>query len=427
MTANLVKAEIREKHYSMDIYPNSTQIKPLYWTPKSLKVFMQQFTSSSIKQESIGQSIVKAACPRNVIPPLLFGLGTELDHMFGSRRLIDELFNLGFLASYSEVQRFKQAVACSLETQHVVSENLEDNSFIDFIADNVDHNLNTLGSKRTFHGMGVIAAITANGDIPDNVIISRPKKLIPVKVIANKGIPIQYYDETKNLLDYVKLKPRRELLLPYTRIQSVVLDQLWAASTLNRKAMQSGFMQNISQGVHEGQKKIAILPIMDFNPSDYLCIYSTLLFVQDQARQLDIKTTCLTFDQLLWQKAQEIVVIKSLDFIILSGGFHTLMSFTGTISHFMKGSGLSEALGIIYGESTVNKMLSGKSIACALRGLFLTERIEIQELLLSGNVVDQKDIDFIQNEINKLRNGDITTEYTDPNKIIKMLQLLKTK
>ena len=347
--------------------------------------------------------------------------------MFGSRRLIDELFNLGFLASYSEVQRFKQAVACSLETQHVVSENLEDNSFIDFIADNVDHNLNTLGSKRTFHGMGVIAAITANGDIPDDVIISRPKKLIPVKVIANKGIPIQYYDETKNLLDYVKLKPRRELLLPYTRIQSVVLDQLWAASTFNRKAMQSGFMQNISQGVHEGQKKIAILPIMDLNPSDYLCIYSTLLFVQDQARQLDIKTTCLTFDQLLWQKAQEIVVIKSLDFIILSGGFHTLMSFAGTISHFMKGSGLSEALGIIYGENTVNKMLSGKSIACALRGLFLTERIEIQELLLSGNVVDQKDIDFIQNEINKLRNGDIAIEYTDPNKIIKMLQLLKTK
>ena len=83
MVGNLVKAEIREKHYSMDVYPNSTQIQQLDWIPKSLKVFMQQFTSSSIKQESIGQSIVKAECPRNIITPLPYGLGTELDHAFG--------------------------------------------------------------------------------------------------------------------------------------------------------------------------------------------------------------------------------------------------------------------------------------------------------------------------------------------------------
>ena len=59
----------------------------------------------------------------------------------------------------------------------------------------------------------------------------------------------------------------------------------------------------------------------------------------------------------------------------------------------MQGSGQSKALGIIYFENTVNKMLSGKSIACALPGLVLTERalaIEIQDLLLSGNVIDKK-------------------------------------
>ena len=92
-------------------------------------------------------------------------------------------------------------------------------------------------------------------------------------------------------------------------------------------------------------------------------------------RPLDIKTPYLTFDQPLWQKTQEIGVTKLLDFIILLGGFHTLMSFVGSIGHFMQGSGLSEALGTIYDENTVNKMLSGKSIARAFR-------IEIQELLL---------------------------------------------
>ena len=116
--------------------------------------------------------------------------------------------------------------------------------------------------------------------------------------------------------------------------------------------------------------------------------------------------------------------MKSLDFIILLCGFHTLMSFVGSIGHFMQGSGLSATLGTIYGEKTVNKMLSGKSTTCALRGLFLTERklkIEIQGLLLSGNIIDQEDIDCIQNEIYKLRNGDITIKYIDPNKITKII------
>ena len=106
------------------------------------------------------------------------------------------------------------------------------------------------------------------------------------------------------------------------------------------------------------------------------------------------------------------------------------MSLVGSIGHFMQGSGLSEALGTMYGEKTVNKMLSGKSIARALRGLFLTWRaltIDIQELLLSDNIIDQEDIDCIQKEINKLRNGDITIKYIDPKKQQRLLQLLKTK
>ena len=65
-----------------------------------------------------------------------------VDYTFGSRWLIGELFSLVFSISYSKVQRFKQAVSCSLETQNVISKNLEGNSFIHFIADNVDHNLN---------------------------------------------------------------------------------------------------------------------------------------------------------------------------------------------------------------------------------------------------------------------------------------------
>ena len=66
-------------------------------------MFMINFTKSELKQEAIAQCIVK----------LLFGLAVELDHLYGSRWLIDELYRLGFSISQSEVTRFKQAVMSS--------------------------------------------------------------------------------------------------------------------------------------------------------------------------------------------------------------------------------------------------------------------------------------------------------------------------
>ena len=35
-----------------------------------------------------------------------------------------------------------------------------------FVADNVDHNTDTLDGKGTFHGMGIIACSILNKDIP---------------------------------------------------------------------------------------------------------------------------------------------------------------------------------------------------------------------------------------------------------------------
>ena len=49
---------------------------------------MKTIISSELKQNSIGQCIVQAARPRSVITPTMFGLGVELDHAFGSKRLI---------------------------------------------------------------------------------------------------------------------------------------------------------------------------------------------------------------------------------------------------------------------------------------------------------------------------------------------------
>ena len=48
-----------------------------------------------LKQSGISQRILKMVNPRSIIPPILLGLGVELDHVFGSRWLIDKLYKLG--------------------------------------------------------------------------------------------------------------------------------------------------------------------------------------------------------------------------------------------------------------------------------------------------------------------------------------------
>ena len=63
--------------------------------------------------------------------------------------------------------------------------------------------------------------------------------------------------------------------------------------------------------------------ITNINPSDENCIYSTLMFIQNQARAMDVQTPSVTFDQTLWLKTFEIADSNNLDIVVRLGGFHT--------------------------------------------------------------------------------------------------------
>ena len=45
-----------------------------------------------------------------MISPVLLGVSVEMDRVFGSRWLVDELSRLRFSVSYDEVTRYKQSV-----------------------------------------------------------------------------------------------------------------------------------------------------------------------------------------------------------------------------------------------------------------------------------------------------------------------------
>ena len=57
---------------------------------------------------------------------------------------------------------------------------------------------------------------------------------------------------------------------------------------------------------------------------------------------MNVGTPCVTFDQPLWLKATDIIHAESLPIICRRGGFHTLMSFLGSIGILMAGTGLKD-------------------------------------------------------------------------------------
>ena len=143
--------------------------------------------------------------------------------------------------------------------------------------------------------------------------------------------------------------------------------QLVLSSTEEPHPNWSGFLQCSTTQLPQkrSQSSIRFLPIIDLNPSNESCIYSTLLFVISQAKKLKIHTTCVTFDQPLWLKACNIVHAESLQIVCRLGGFHTLMSFLASIGTLMKGSGLEDLFAEVYAENSVTHMISGKAIARA--------------------------------------------------------------
>ena len=70
--------------------------------------------------------------------------------------------------------------------------------------------------------------------------------------------------------------------------------------------------------------------------------------------------------------------------VLRLGGFHTEMSFLGSIGHLMDSSGLQEMLESIYAPNAVVHMLSGKAIARAVRGHFIIDAALNALMLHSG-------------------------------------------
>ena len=260
--AKLIMAEIREKKYDRSVYPKNDDIKTPRdsWLPKLLKVFLEVLIKYDLKQQSIGQSIAQTAKPRSALLPIPFGLTVELDHVFGSKWLIDELSQLGFCHSYREVTRFKQS-AMATEDASDIAFSFPLGTFSQYMADNADHNICTLDGKKTFHCMGIIQPSTnMNGVQREEKSIKRQDLQCAGLVTKDKGVKLKHYiEEEFSTLSKKIFKSVRNLHFEPNLILDRNIVVLWEMSFTfqgSARPSWSGFMQTFRKGEYIQERKI---------------------------------------------------------------------------------------------------------------------------------------------------------------------------
>lgn len=297
---------------------------------------------------------------------------TSYDYDFLYRFVPSTLNAFGFGSAYGEVKKFELCSAIDLH-QKRLKDSIVKLPVVKYAADNVDHNLRTLDGKNTFHGMAIISIHDPIQETPSKI----PRIKASLKDLEDVGKVdiIPYFKQITPTTSLVYQKLNKNDFRDSYRELDLLWKTSWSEDTT--RPLWSGMMQLVQHGLYPKKAKVNFLPIIDMNPNDLTCIFSTLNFICKDAERYDAIPS-VTFDQPLWWKARIIKeneptnsAIKRM--VLCLGGFHFKMSYLGAIGHIMSGSGLDTALSQVYAENSVIHMMSGKAYARAIRGHFMID------------------------------------------------------
>lgn len=328
---------------------------------------------------TVAHSIITSTRPRSFLSPILLGLSSMMHKKYASRDLIDSLSYLGLCASYDETLRFEASVINDPENH-----TCNPTCFVQYVFDNADHNTCTLDGKNTMHVMGGIKVATPSSDVLSKKTIARLSKIPSSEEVGSFGF-IKLREYPNKLPNALK-----EVLITNVcdgdskKIEISMEDFTWLYSKHSNKKSKgySGFMEDAYVKSKYKTSKIIPLPFVNNPPSDLETIFTVLVKASEETRDKFNQKICfVTFDQPLYQKARCILscVDPTNDKYGLAnvrvrlGGFHTLMSFLGSIGYIMDGSGLKEAFASIYAENSAEKAFSGHAYSRSIRAHFLVQ------------------------------------------------------
>ena len=305
--ANYIRDDIDSVVQSIDTYPTGCELSSLDTNfnvvPESLKTLLKVIINrqdseldknSKLVMASIGQAIMQTARPRSLILPLQLGMAVEAHAIYGSRYLVDLLHHHGFCSSYNEVKTYLVNAASEPtrkgdqgggDAATTLNSNLNvsspRNSFIHYIADNVDHNSATIDGHGTFHGMGVMAAITPSAP-PTRTIKRRPLcqtgNAVMNDIKVRNSIPVLFYHPRRDAFKHFTYQPLPTATNDSNDNSISGTDILWKAAWLVRplRSAWSGWMHDVHHtGSHDGPASFHFYPMIDRKSTDMSCIFST--------------------------------------------------------------------------------------------------------------------------------------------------------
>lgn len=388
VAADILRADIEIATFNTTSYSPPAEFLQTVATdiPANLQTFLGQLLYKNDPEkeaekrgtrDSIAHAIVSALRPRAFISNLQLAIGTYIHRKTGSKLVIDLLSKLGLCASYHNLKLFELSTIMDPPKM-----NVEEDSFVQFVFDNTDHNVSTLDGRETFHCLGGIAVYTPEENISYEGGSKKLGKMPTTAVVASqKRIPIVPYEApNRNGMDdftftsVTSLRLGNAPLLPCT-----YATYLWGKYF---KSVQlpswKGFMEVLSadETFSKRQSCIVCLPFINAPPSNLTTLHTALQYAKTETTNIRQKTTFLTFDQPLYWKSKSIVANLAYstmkNVVVLLGIFHLLMSFMGAIGYSMQESGLEDLWSVIYAPESVKKMISGHAFSRALRAHILT-------------------------------------------------------
>ena len=388
--ASLIVDDIKCLIFSKTEFPSLKEMTSCYELPESLELLLTcLMPHSSVRRNVAGQNIISSLRPRSSKMPFHLGMSLYIDHKFGSGQLIDTMHRLGISESQKETMDYKYTYIDSTNNTGAASMEVLEKQIVQYVGDNMDHDLINLEGKSGFHAMGQIKVTTPENanqlEIDENRKMLR-KPIVKTEILSDmEGLQHYVPQQTNALLD-TKLIKYEELMrkVPERSISVDAAVQDWHNGWVEGRTIHPNFMGFMHQKYNglTVKSSIEFLRIINANPNDMQTIYTTII----RAIQGTHKSPAIiTFDLPLFIKASKIVKEQKLEVVVRLGGFHFLKSYLGCIGYIMDGSGLAEAMGVVYGTNTVKYILKGAAYSKALRAHFLTDAALVLKHMMGEN------------------------------------------